>query len=82
MTLNPKAIAQLKGQMNDALAQLKACTELLARCKEALADVVAVMDDAGREAMLKELTDAEVGRLWLATVDKSRTILAELEALP
>lgn len=62
----------LARELEDAIAALRV----------ALTNCITVMDEAGRRAALKELTDAELGRLWLATVEQARAALTSTEQPP
>ena len=42
---------------------------------EALELCISVMDESGRDASMKELTDAELGKMWLTVVEKAKQVL-------
>lgn len=56
-------------------------TETLAKIKLALVDCIAVMNEAGRTAAEKELTNDELGRMWLSVVANAEHALSHLTAL-
>ena len=47
----------------------------VAAMEAVLHDCLTVMDESGRTACLKELTDSELGKLWLGTIDRIRECL-------
>ena len=53
-----------------------------ARLREALSFCITLMDEASRRESFKNLTDIELGKLWLTTLNGARALLAELEAKP
>ncbi len=66
-----------------AIIQDKAITPALAEYQravdglhEAANSAITVLDESSREEMAKQLTDAELGKLWLAVTDQLRTALA------
>lgn len=42
---------------------------------EALELCISVMDESGRSAAMKELTDKELGKMWLTVVEKAKQVL-------
>ena len=64
-----------------AASRTAALERALEIARTAIQNSISVMDEAGRSSLLKELTDAELGKMWVSVVKKSQDALTEIEII-